>query len=154
MNEQLKKLSDDLKNIVTDSKTEVERIIENSEIEILDLNREQIFVYSEQATGEMIPGNYSKTTEAWTQNDTFTFKGQTKKKTAGEPYFLLDTGDFFGSFRVETNDKGFKIQAQTRKPKVDLIAEYGDLLGLNENNTQKLSEIIYKNLVEVLENYF
>jgi hypothetical protein len=159
-NSELYNFVNDLKSVIEVSKKETENLIEKFEVEILDFNKEQIFVFGEQSDGTDLTstnstvGVYSEFTEELNKGKSFSFKGITKQKIAGEKYFLVDENQFFSSFKVETNDKGFKIQALTKKPKVDLIAEYGDILGLNATNLEKLQIILINNLFEVLENYF
>lgn len=73
---------------------------------------------------------------------TFDLGGVSKKKIAGDSYFLVDSGDFFASFEIKVEDDGFIISADTEKPDVDMLEEYGDILGLTDENKQKFIQEI------------
>ena len=155
----ISELEDYLKDVVFISRYEMQNIIKDFSKEIIDLNKYQIFVNGEQANNENLkstnstPGVYSEFTENLHKGENFTFNGKTKHKIAGDKYFLVDTGSFFSSFRVETNDKGFKIEAQTIKPKTDMIAEYGDIVGLNDENFDFICDQIFNQYCNVLVSY-
>lgn len=131
------------------SKTEVQDLI-------IDLNRfNQLFKESEQSTGAEIDGSYSRLTGLATSetNAVFTFRNSTgdsfsRQKTQGESYFLLDSGDFYKSFKVKILDDGFTIQADTLKDDGTDLLKYGSLLGLTKESR---SEIIKKILPMVIE---
>jgi hypothetical protein len=159
MSNELSEFPELMNNIEEIGQIELRNTINDFSSEIIDLNKFQIFVNGEQANKEDLkstnstPGEYSQFTEDLYKGRVFTFKGKSKQKIRGEKYFLVDTGAFFSSFRVETNDKGFKIEAQTIKPKVDIIAEYGDIVGLYDENFEFICEKIFNQFCEQLISY-
>lgn len=75
------------------------------------------------------------------------------KKAKGQPVdrvTLKDTGDFYESFVVRiTNDAGIEIDADPFKDDTNLFQEWGiDILGLNEENLQKIIDVMAVNMVE------
>ena len=78
----------------------------------------------------------------------FTFRNSegesfSRQKTSDDPYFLLDTGDFYESFKVKVFDDGFTIQADTIKDDGTDLLTYGDILGItNESRTKIIQEIL------------
>lgn len=100
--------------------------------------------------GNLLP-RYSATTEE--------LSGGEKKQ--GEPYNLLDTGDFYGSFKIDLNGDSFDILANTIKfdetgesTDLDDYAISGSVVGLTDENLQKLIEeikpLMIKPLTEML----
>jgi hypothetical protein len=131
---------------------ELEFIVENSENEIITKNQEQIFIETSDVYGNKL-GTYSEYTERVNENQTFTFNGVSKKKNAGDNYFLLDTKDFFNSFALITEPEQFTIVAQTQKGKDNLINKFGAILGLNIENQMFFGKKWTENLTEILFNY-
>jgi hypothetical protein len=70
----------------------------------------------------------------------------------GDPYNIISTGEFYRSFRI-TYDNGLIIDANPIKTdesgnKTNLFEAFGkDILGLNEENLQKLIEIVKNKLI-------
>jgi hypothetical protein len=113
----------------------------------LDLNRfEQLFLNSVDSEGVELP-KYSRLSEDLSINESYTFKGVTRRKTRGDAMFLLDTGEFYDSFNLVANDKGFAIRANTIKDNKDLQI-YGDIIGLTEDSKNELSKKIIPNIIQ------
>ncbi len=113
---------------------------------ILDLNKLQIFRDSEDYKGNDIfsnsrnSGSYSEVTEEFLRGESFTFGGITKQKTAGDPYFLYDSGDYFKTFKIKLDvDGDFTISSN---PTDFTDGEYGELEGLTFNSIDELIEKI------------
>lgn len=129
---------------------------------ILDLNKTQLFRDRRQADGNIItstnstPSKYSNFTEKINAGKSFVFKGLNQKKTAGEDYFLYDTGEFFGSFKLTKNDnKSMVVSALENRGRTNMESEYGaNILGINTENSTSVSHLIAKKLTEVLKDYF
>ena len=126
-------------------------VFQNNEVQdlVLDLNVfEQLFKESELADGNIIDKGYSRNTGEANQGGSFNLsnsKGESfsRKKEQGDPYFLLDTGDFYKSFKVKVLDDSFVIIAETIKEDGTDLLKYGDLLGLtNESKAKIIKEII------------
>jgi len=65
---------------------------------------------------------------------------------------LKDTGDFYQSFRVKVDKWGMFIAADDVKEDVVLTERYGiDILGLTEENTQVLINMIKRKYLEEIE---
>lgn len=95
---------------------------------------------------------YSPGTEATLNQlgqNTFSFEGKTKKKVAGEPIFLFDTGDFYESFMITVNTDSLLLDADgIKEDGTDLFAEFGDdILGLTDENLQLLIDKISEAIV-------
>lgn len=147
-------LSIKLKNITDFSQEFCLTIVKQDDEEILDLNRGQLFD-SKQADDTEIEGSYSNYTVALNQGETFTFNGKSKRKEANEPYFLLDSGDFYDSFKLEIKKNAFIITADTQKDDTNLLIYGKNLIGLNKNNISLLTEDLLKQLYKELNtNYF
>ncbi|RLI44917.1 hypothetical protein DRO61_11575, partial [Candidatus Bathyarchaeota archaeon] len=95
---------------------------------IIDLNRiGQLFKKGVDANEDII-GRYSVTTESLNSS-----------KKAGTPYTLKDTGDFYATFKIKTNEKGdFVISANTIKEDNDLLDYSKDILGLTKPSLNEL----------------
>lgn len=95
---------------------------------IIELNtRKQLYDKGIDSTGANI-GSYS---------------AKTKQIKSGitDHVTLLDTGDFYKSFRVFYQSGNFIISADTIKDTDDLIFKYGeDILGLTENSLSELRD--------------
>ena len=123
---------------------------------IIDLNRfNQLFKESELADGSIIDKNYSRFTEQATRETggVFTFRNSTgetfrREKTTNDPYFLLDSGEFYKSFKVSILDDGFVIKADTLKDDGTDLTKYGYILGLTKESK---NEIVQKILPMVIE---
>jgi hypothetical protein len=91
-----------------------------------------------------IIGVYSPTTFALArlQGQQFTFDGQRYQKLIGEPYNFVDTGEFLGSFEIIVAADGFYFYADDKKDKDNLADKYPNLLGLTDENKDKLAEAI------------
>jgi hypothetical protein len=118
---------------------------------IIDLNRfNQLFKESELADGSIIDKNYSRLTEQVTRETggVFTFRNSTgetfkREKTTSDPYFLLDSGEFYKSFKVKILDDGFVVQADTIKDDGTDLTKYGEILGLtNESKDEIIKKIL------------
>lgn len=117
---------------------------------ILDLNRiDQIFTRGEGLDGDII-GFYSPITESLTQGESFTYKGNTKTKKTGEPYFLVDTGKMFNSFSIIVDKQSFTIVAMTVKDGEDLEKKWTEFVGLNDESIEKLIPYLEQGIVQTL----
>ena len=116
---------------------------------IIELNtREQLFNKGVNSQNEVI-GYYSKATEE--------ISGGRKKE--GEHYTLLDTSEFFDSFRILVFGSIAEIIADTMKTNPfagteDLTVKYGkEIIGLTDESKTILKEIISQVTKEILRNY-
>jgi len=86
----------------------------------------------------------------------FQYEGKSKKKIAGQPIFLFDTGDFYESFKITINPEDITLDADgIKEDGTDLFAEFGDdILGLTDENLQllinKISETIIPEIFKKL----
>lgn len=96
---------------------------------------------------------------AFTQNlldgdreNAFNFEGKTKKKIAGEPIFLFDTGEFYDSFTVTIDTESIILDADgVKEDGTDLFVNYGeDILGLTDENLQKLINKTHEAIVPII----
>ena len=109
---------------------------------IIELNTIQQLFKGLNIDGNII-GRYSRATE-------FLSNG---RKREGTPYTFFDTGEFFRSFDVRSdNNGGFVILADTIKignnGRVDIANKYPLLLGLTCEHIKKLGNEIYPLLEE------
>lgn len=105
---------------------------------IIDLNRiGQLFKKGVDANEDII-GRYSVTTESLNSS-----------KKAGTPYTLKDTGDFYATFKIKTNEKGdFVISANTIKEDRDLLDYSKDILGLTKPSLNELIKEILPTFIK------
>jgi hypothetical protein len=152
-NKELYDFAQNMKNLLSVAEIETANIVENSENDIILKNKEQIFVKGETVEGDDL-GTYTRFTEQINENQNFTLNGLNKQKIEGEKYFLLDTGDFFNSFKLQKkNEKQFEIVAQVQKPQVNIIEKFGNVIGLQQENENEITKNIVPELAEVLENF-
>ena len=116
------------------------KIIRNKEVQefILDLNRiDQLLLKGEDSLEDII-GEYSS------DQGFVVFKGKSKNKKKGSPISLLDTGDFYKSFKVRISGDDIKIIADDEKEGGDLLTErFGKhILGLSTKNKNELAKKI------------
>lgn len=144
----MKKLEDAIKRL---KKLSVQPVLKKAEVKtfIIKLNRfNQIFIDGETVDGYNL-GTYSYYTEQENRGRTFMFEGVSKQKIRLKNHFLLDTGRFFKSFKVEVDTEGFKIVADDSTGKgVPLEKRYGELVGLSEESKEKLLEFVKPYLLE------
>lgn len=122
--------------------TFIAEIVKENEWQILDWNtEEQLFEKGITATGISIAdyAPYSPVTVEY-------------KKQKGQPYdrvTLRDTGDFHSSFYLQIDNEKFTFDAEDWKTR-DLLRWYGDdIMGLTDQNKQRLQEeIILPELME------
>lgn len=115
---------------------------------VIDLNRiDQLLdkgVKSDNSTLPLYSVSYQKV---------YSFEGVSRAKTAGEPYLLLDTGDFYKSFRLLQDKTGFKILANDEKEDGTLQDMYGNgvpILGLTEESISKLTEEVQPYIIQAI----
>lgn len=127
--------------------------LEGTQEYILYLNRiEQIFEEGVDVEGDIM-GFYSYVTERLNYTESFSYKGSSsKRKSAGEPYFLFDTGELFDSFDIEVGRESITISAFTIRDGDNLIEKFGDFIGLTEESHNKLLEAMQPILVEWVAN--
>ena len=122
---------------------------------VIDLNRiDQLFYEGVKSDGSSLP-LYSLSTEAISFNKIYTFEGNTTTKSAGQPYTLFDTGDFYRSFAIKQDQQGFTIIANDEKENgtlQDLYGQGSNILGLTQDSISKLTEEIKPYLVEAIRN--
>ena len=108
---------------------------------IIELNtREQLFKGDLSNGGKMPDGNPSYIRS----------KGN-RGAPNGKSTNLFLEGDFYRSFDVIPNKIGFLIDANTSIHGKDFISIYGlDILGLNDENTEKLTEFVKERIIEYI----
>jgi len=104
---------------------------------IVDLNRvDQLFKKGVDSLGEAF-GLYAS------NQGTVSFKGNTKDKKRNSRIALFDTGDFYKTFDVKVQKRGFSITANDKKDDESLTDIYGkEILGLENESLEKLSRKI------------
>jgi len=152
----LKKVAKNATNLKT--KVLFQIVFKDKEVQdlIVDLNRfSQLFKESELATGDFIDGEYSRRTGQITAetNAVFTFRNSqgdsfSRQKKQGEPYFLLDTGQFYKSFKVKILDDGFVIQAETIKEDGTDLLKFGKILGLTNESRNEIIKAILPTVIQ------
>lgn len=96
---------------------------------------------------DKIIGYYSRATEIITGG----------RKKEGTPYNLFDTGEFYRSMEIEVASDYFMVDADPVKvdekgKKTNLFIRYGEgIIGLTEQNTDKLVEKIREKYLEKIE---
>lgn len=109
---------------------------------------EQLFKEGRDADGEII-GVYSAFTEMVNSGRTFTFKGVTKTKREGQPIFLFEEGDFYGSWTVKIDKDGLTLIADPMKEDTNLVEDFGTaIIGLNDESKEKFAEAILPMVIE------
>lgn len=104
---------------------------------VLNLNKSQLFALGQDSKGAAL-GEYSDFTKVIKQE-----KGQRIDHIT-----LLDSGDFYDSFKILLENDGFVIDADAQKESNNLFAEFGvDILGLNIANLEILKERIREELI-------
>ena len=120
---------------------------------ILFLNKSQLFD-GEDSLGvslEKIGGGYSFTTEFLNDGKSFSFAGETKTKNQGDSPFLLDSGEYYDSFKIELGNGFFVIDSDPQKEDNNLEDSYGDNLeGLQDDNLQKIIDVIRKKFIQAV----
>ena len=118
---------------------------------ILFLNKSQLFD-GEDSLGvslDKIGGGYSLTTEFLNEGKSFNFAGESKTKKQGESPFLLDSGDYYNSYKLKLGDGFFVIDSDPQKEDNNLEDAYGDNLeGLQDKNLQKIIDVVRKKFIE------
>jgi hypothetical protein len=111
----------------------VREILQKKDIQdfIIEMNHEQLYELGEDSKGVSL-GEYSPVTIQYKDR-----KGQVSDRVT-----LRDTGVFYESFTIKVDDAGFIQNADGYKGGGnDLFKMYGiDILGLNEDNTQRLRD--------------
>jgi len=145
------------------------QIVKEEEEYITNYNKSQLFFDGKQSDGKHIQsvygtqkGLYSKATAKENSKVTFELFGRSKKKTAGKPYFLLQSGEFYNSFKIKIDKDSFAITANTLKEDeegglVDIRYTFGkNIIGLSETNIRRLKEnkIIPQLTTDLQQNYF
>ena len=118
---------------------------------ILNLNKSQLFDGEDSLGVKLsdIGGGYSFNTEFLSGGRSFTFDGNSKSKKAGQSPFLLDTGEYYSSFRLELGNDFFKINSNPQKEDTNLEEEWGgNLAGLQDENLQKIIDVIRKKFIQ------
>ncbi len=125
------------------------KIYFDNEIENFIITSNRIDQLSEGLDTEgQIIGVYSAKTEEINYGQTFTFGGLTVEKIAGEPYNLLDTGQFFNSIKLGVLKDGFVIYGNDIKDGKSLSDRFDtELLGLTQENKNELAEKIIPHLI-------
>lgn len=125
---------------------EVDDIINSKEEQILNLNREdQLFDKGIDVNGSLL-GTYKNT---WNGS------GKGFPKNAGDPFNFYNTGSLFNNFSLLSQGNENKVFINNSDNKVGLLSkQYGDFVGLTEENKHKLNyEIIYPELMAFIKQY-
>ena len=118
---------------------------------IIDLNRIEQLAYK----GELPDGSFMHDYRV-DYNGVYSVEGKSIVKRKGEPYTLLDTGDFYRSFSLVVESNGFTIVANDEKENStleDMYAKGNKILGLTDENKTVLAENILPNIREFVLNY-
>lgn len=148
MFQKLHKLIDNVKNLETNKICFLVFRDKTVQKIIIDLNRIDQLLYkgvkSDNSTLPLYSVSYQKV---------YSFEGVSRAKTAGEPYLLLDTGEFYKSFRLLQDKTGFTILANDEKDNGTLQDMYGSgvpILGLTDESISKLTDEIKPYLLEAI----
>ena len=106
---------------------------------IIELNtEEQLLEEGIRSDGSEI-GNYSANTIEGTSQ----YEGKKQKNQRYDHITLNDTGEFYKSFKVTPNKKGFRLTANPNKDDTNLFAEFGvNIVGLTKESVHKLIDFI------------
>ena len=136
-------------------------LFERAEVQdiIIELNtKNQLFIEGIQADGSPIesnnstPGVYSRFTELLNDGRSFTYKGVSKRKESGEPYFLYDTGAWFNTFRVISAKTFVEITAADQLHDVDFTKDFGNnLVGLTDASLEILVDAIKDEFIKLVK---
>ena len=155
MFEDLKRLADGVLSL--NANLIIQQIILDNNFQeyILDLNRRDQLFEGINALGVELDV-YSDATETQLEADRanrFNYKGKSKKKIAGEPAFLFDTGEFYDSFTLKVEMDALIFDADPIKDDgTNLFDEFGsDILGLTPENTQKLVILLSEKIVPFIQ---
>lgn len=120
-------------------------ILKRKEIQemIIEMNQEQLYELGEDSNSRTL-GEYHF----------LTIEIKEKKGQRIDHVTLRDTGVFYNSMTVEVTNSEFIIDADGEKENADLFDIYGvDILGLNEDNKERLREILLKEFIfETMKN--
>jgi len=119
----------------------LKEIVERNEAQICDMNsEEQLYEKGQNALGVDIMD--------YMPYRPLTIRIKTEKGQPTDRVTLRDTGDFHGSFYVEANNDGFRIDAKDWK-RDELVRKYGSqIFGLNDENKNELAhEIMLPDLI-------
>lgn len=137
-------------------------ILDNQEFKefIRQLNlKDQLFEGIDSLGVELPP--YSEGTQTILdaeRENTFSFEGETKKKIAGQPIFLLSSQEFYDSVTIEITLNSIIFDGNPIKDDgTNLFREYGEeILGLTDENVekliQKINEVIVFKILETVTN--
>jgi len=110
---------------------------------IIELNTEgeptsQLYELGIDSLGNTL-GKYAPSTIQGTSN----FKGKAEKGQRFDHITLKDTGEFYKSFKVIPNSKGFMITANPNKDDSNLFEDFGvNIVGLTKSNVLVLLDFI------------
>lgn len=117
---------------------------------IIDLNRREQLFLGINSLGIKLD-SYSPVTEELNKGKTFTFQGESKKKIAGEPIIVFDTGEVYDSFTLEAGVGSITIDADTIKDGDDLLKTIdANLLGLTDEHLQLVIDALREKLIPIL----
>jgi hypothetical protein len=104
------------------------------------MNQEQMYELGQDSNGELIGGGGYSPITIWIKE---------KKGQRVDHITLRDTGDFYNSMTVEVSSGEFIIDADADKGGGhNLFDMYGiDILGLNEDNKERLRELLVREFV-------
>ena len=132
-----------LDNIIALNENQIiNEILSNKEFQqfIIDLNTEgQLFEKGIDSLGASL-GDYTDFTKAVKR-----IKGQRLDHIT-----LEDTGDFYKSFAIKVQNGGFLITADGQKEDTNLLEEYGEVLGLTDENLQIVIDAIKEKLIPII----
>jgi hypothetical protein len=117
---------------------------------IITMNRvDQLYNRGIDSEGDVLRSDFAQGIQVYADYTIF-LKEIKDQKT--DVVTLSDTGDFYNSFHVRINLKDFEIVADDVKAD-DLVATWGPVLGLTEENMQRLIDILREDLIPVIKMY-
>lgn len=120
----------------------IANILRRKEVQeiIIEMNQEQMYELGQDSNGELIGGGGYSPITIWIKE---------KKGQRVDHITLRDTGDFYNSMTVEVSSGEFIIDADADKGGGhNLFDMYGiDILGLNEDNKERLRELLVREFV-------
>lgn len=117
--------------------------------EVIEQNQSQLYDEGIEADGTTL-GNYAPRTIMYKENIAPGLGYDTKT----DHVTLKDTGYMYSTMKVNPQEDGFVVNADMRKPNVDLEVVYPDALGLTDESIEKIlprvQEILVENIFEQL----
>jgi len=146
--DRVKKILDNA--LALDENKIINQILSNKEFQrfIIDLNtRGQLFNKGIDSLSVSL-GDYATTTIEGSGS----FRGKRDKGQRFDHVTLLDTGEFYRSFKIVLSNDSFEIVANPIKDDSNLFDDWGkDIVGLTEENLQKVRDAVTEKIIPIIK---